>query len=68
MQHTGKVELNMVVNRINERFQLPLSLDHDAQGYRLYDRKLGRLYSPRLKPTMMRLWLEAFEEGLSYKK
>lgn len=66
MQRTGIVALRMVVGRINERFGTDFYLDSNAQGYRLSIK--AEDYSPRLKATMMRLWLEAFEAGLQYQR
>ena len=66
MQRTGKLALNQIISRINKYHDEFLQLDHNAQGYRLMTHQGSRDLSPRLKPTMMRLWLEAFEIGLDY--
>lgn len=68
MTRTGKAAIHHIVSRINANNRTTLQLDHNAQGYRLMTHGGVRDISPRLKPTMMRLWLEAFEIGIDHAK
>ena len=64
MRRTGKRQINHIVERINNYHKQAFQLDHNGQGYRLMTKGGARDISPRLKSTMMRLWLEAFEIGI----